>query len=94
MRLLVSGFSRWKEMSLERLVAPYRATGQETSDRRRLPCHTGRADRRASLEFAGLWCPRGAVLALVFLRSALRRAMGLFPENSERKRPYGTYVSI
>src|SRR5436305_14580542 len=44
-RLFVSGFSRWNEMSWLRVVALKSATGQLTSDSRRLPCQTGRVGR-------------------------------------------------
>src|SRR3954453_5138239 len=60
MRLLVSGLSRWNEMSLVRVVALKSATGQLTSESRKLPCQTGRAGRLRvpgsfSLEGFGAW---------------------------------------
>src|ERR1051326_2614066 len=65
MRLLVSGFRRWNEMSLVRVVALKRATGQLTSERRKLPCHTGRVGRLrvpGSFSFEGFdaWLLLGA----------------------------------
>src|SRR5690348_11278045 len=85
MRLLVSGLSKWKEMSFDRLTAPNSATGQDTSDSRRLPCQIGRADSRASpVSLAALRC----VEALCFLAFAFFfAAMVENPGRPEEKRP-------
>src|SRR5580693_1222123 len=96
MRLLVAGLSRWKKTSLAWLVALKSATGQETSDSRSVPCHTGRADRWGALEFAEWRLPRlfAADERVVFLREPILAffvtAIGCFPWNPERKRFAGT----